>query len=52
MALGIGKLVRYKSLPDCVGFILEVGSTMIKVKWSEGDVVEWIPFYAVEIIDV
>ena len=48
----IGNLVRYKSLPECVGFVLEIGPTMLKVKWNEGDIVEWIPFYAVEIIDV
>lgn len=52
MALEVGKLVVYRNIPECVGIVLEVGETMAKVRWNDEEIVEWIPFYAVEVINV
>ena len=52
MALTPGSLVRYSNAPECVGIILAVGETMVKVRWNDEDIVEWMPRYALEIIDV
>ena len=47
-----GSLVRYKNVRNCTGIILEIGETMAKVRWNDEDIVEWMPFYALELIDV
>tara|TARA_A100001015_G_C14866177_1_gene662406 strand:+ start:569 stop:727 length:159 start_codon:yes stop_codon:yes gene_type:complete len=47
-----GQLIRYKSTPECVGIVLEVGETMAKVRWHDENIVEWMPFYSLELIDV
>ena len=47
-----GSLIRYKHSPRCTGIILEIGETMAKVRWNDEDIVEWMPFYALELIDV
>ena len=48
----VGALIRYKSLRECTGIILEIGETMAKVRWNCENIVEWMPFYALELIDV
>jgi len=52
MALIKGQLVRYRSAPECVGIVLEIGETMAKVRWSDEEITEWMPFYALEMLDV
>ena len=52
MALIKGQLVRYRSAPECVGIVLEIGSTMAKVRWNDENIVEWMPFYSLESLDV
>ena len=52
MALTEGQLVRYKSVPECVGIVLEIGSTMAKIRWNDESIVEWMPFYSLELLDV
>lgn len=52
MALSVGALVYYKSFEECTGIILEIGETMAKVRWSDENIVEWMPFYALELLDV
>ena len=48
----IGSLVRYKPTPECVGVLLEIGETMAKVRWNDEDIVEWMPFYSLELLNV
>ena len=48
----IGSLVRYKSAPECIGVLLEIRQTMAKVRWNDEDIVEWMPFYSLELLDV
>lgn len=50
--MAVGTLVRYKYSTDCTGIILEIGETMAKVRWNDEDIVEWMPFYSLEQIDV
>ena len=52
MALKEGMLVRYKSMRECVGILLQLGQTTAKVRWNDEDIVEWVPFYALEAMDV
>ena len=52
MNVAAGDLVRYKMLPECLGIVLEIGETLIKVRWSEGSLVEWIPPHSLEKINV
>jgi len=47
-----GNLVRYKNARECTGIIIEIGETMAKVRWNDEDIIEWMPFYALELIDV
>ena len=32
--------------------VFEIGETMAKVRWHDEDIVEWMPFYSLEIVDV
>ena len=48
----VGDLVRYKHSRQCSGIVLEIGETMAKVRWNDEDIVEWMPYYALELIDV
>ena len=50
--MAVGSLVRYINYADCTGIIIEIGETMAKVRWNDEDIVEWMPFYALELIDV
>lgn len=52
MEVKIGKLVRYKNIPECIGIILEIGETMAKVRWNDEDIVEWMPLYSLELLNV
>ena len=52
MKIAPGKLIRYRSAPDCVGIVLEVGETMAKVRWHDENIVEWMPFYSLELLNV
>ena len=48
----IGDLVRYIHTAECIGIILQIGETMAKVRWNDENIVEWMPLYALEIVDV
>lgn len=48
----VGDLVRYKHSDHCTGIILEIGETMIKVRWNDEDITEWMPLYSLESLDV
>ena len=48
----IGDLVRYIHTAECIGNILQIGETMAKVRWNDENIVEWMPLYALEIVDV
>lgn len=48
----IGDLVRYIHAGECIGIILQIGETMAKVRWNDENIVEWMPLYALEIVDV
>ena len=48
----IGSLVRYRSAPECIGVLLEIGQTMAKVRWHDENIVEWMPFYSLELLNV
>ena len=52
MEMRPGQLIRYRSAPECIGLVLEVGATMVKVRWHDENIVEWMPFYSLELIDV
>lgn len=52
MALEVGNLIRYKFNELCVGAVLEVGETMAKIRWHDENIVEWMPYYALELLDV
>lgn len=47
-----GDLVKYRHSKDCTGIILEIGETMAKIRWNDENIVEWMPFYALELLDV
>ena len=47
----VGDSVKYKNDETCIGIVLEVGATMYKVKWIYNDVVEWMPEYALEVVN-
>ena len=47
-----GDLVRYTNSSDCVGVVLQLGETMAMVRWNDEDIVEWMPYYCLEILDV
>ncbi len=52
MEIKPGHLIRYKAYPDCVGIVLEVGETMAKIRWHDENIVEWMPFYSLELLNV
>ena len=51
----VGDLVRYNYDSLWVGRVVELGATMHKVAWNEnlihGNVTEWVPKHALEIVD-
>ena len=46
-----GSLVRYIHDNKCVGLIIAIGSNMIKIRWRNTGVEEWMPEYALEVFD-
>ena len=48
----VGDLVRYRSFAECTGIVVEIGETMVKIRWNDEDITEWMPFYSVEVLDV
>ena len=46
-----GDLVFYKSKTSCVGIVVEIGETMNKVRWFDGDLVEWMPKYSIGLLN-
>jgi len=46
----IGDLIKYKSRDACIGVVLKLGPTMAKVRWHDEEIVEWMPYYSLEII--
>lgn len=50
--MAVGDLVRYKNFADCTGIIVEIGEIMAKVRWNDEDIIEWMPLYSLELIDV
>ena len=47
----VGDLVRYTGDTSCIGSIIAIGATMYKVHWSYHGVVEWMPPYALELVN-
>ena len=47
----VGDVVRYSNDAKCKGVIVVVGSNMLKVRWDNTGVEEWMPEYALEVID-
>lgn len=52
MEIKPGVLVRYTNNDNCIGVVIEIGETMAKVRWHDEDIVEWMPFYSLEIVNV
>ena len=52
MEIKKGDLVLYRFSEECTGIALEIGDTMIKVRWNDEDIVEWMPYYAPEKLNV
>jgi hypothetical protein len=52
MEINIGQLVRYKHIKSCVGIVIELGETMAKIRWNDENITEWMPYYALEKINV
>jgi len=46
-----GDVVRYLNDKACTGVITEVGSNLYLVKWDHNGVEEWMPEYALELIN-
>ncbi len=52
MEMKPGVLVKYVANDQCIGVIIEIGETMAKVRWNDGNIVEWMPFYSLEVVNV
>ena len=50
-AIKAGDLVFYKSKVSCVGIVIKIGETMNKVRWFDGDLVEWMPKYSIGLLN-
>ena len=46
----VGDQVNYLNDKTYVGFIIAIGSNMIRVKWNKEGVEEWMPAYALELV--
>ena len=47
----VGDLVKYVSDETCLGSIVEIGATMYRVCWRPAGITEWMPPYALELIN-
>jgi len=47
----VGDSVKYFNDKTCVGIIVAIGSNMFKVKWNKDGAEEWMPEYALELIN-
>tara|TARA_R100001509_G_scaffold115643_1_gene70631 strand:- start:407 stop:568 length:162 start_codon:yes stop_codon:yes gene_type:complete len=47
----IGTQVSYSNDSNYIGVIVSIGSTMFKVRWLESNVEEWMPEYALRVIE-
>jgi len=47
----VGDKVRYTNDENCIGIIVEVGSNLFRVKWETWYLEEWMPEYALRVIN-
>lgn len=47
--INIGDHVSYSVDDTCTGIVVEIGETLVKVKWFYHDVAEWMPPYSLEL---
>ena len=47
----VGDKVRYVNDESCIGIIVEVGSNLYRVKWNNSSPEEWMPEYALKVIN-
>ena len=52
MEIKKGDLVLYKFSEDCIGVAIQIGATMVKIRWNDENIVEWMPYYSLEKLDV